>query len=184
MGWAGFFSGGKSFKRDELPGLDLVDRLAKLIDRHGVVQPGIVERIAEFLAQQAGQFAAKGHQRAARRAGVVGGHVEHVDRAVIGRLENAAPAFQPRDHRDRAALHAGRLVAHGHVEEIAQGQDPRAGGQRDGLGKIEMGQVRGLDLQHGDFQPRIAAQELGVEAAAVVQGDGDVIGVQARSSRR
>ena len=41
-----------------------------------------------------------------------------------------------------------------------------------------MGQVRGLDLQHGDFQPRIAAQELGVIAAAVVQGDGDAIGVQ------
>ena len=75
-----------------LPASISVDRLAQLVDGHGVVQPGVVQRVAEFLAQHAGQLAAAGHQGAAGRAGVVGGHVEHVDRAVIGRLEDAAAA--------------------------------------------------------------------------------------------
>ena len=70
--------------------------------------------------------AVAGDQRAAGGAGIVRGHVEHVDRAAIGRLEDAAPGLQPRDHRDRALLHAGRLVAHGHAENIAERQHARA----------------------------------------------------------
>ena len=97
---------------------------------------------------------------------------------MIGRLENAAPGLQPREHRDRAAAARWPARRPWPRRRVAQGQDPRAGGQRDGLGQIEIGQVRGLDLQHGDLQPRIGAQELGLEAPAVGQRDGDVIGVQ------
>ena len=43
---------------------------------------------------------------------------------------------------------------------------------------IEIRQIRGLDLQHGQFQPRIGAQQLGLELAAVVERDGDVVGVE------
>ena len=50
---------------DELAGADLLDRLAQLVDRHGVVQPGVVQRVAQLLAEHAGQLAAAGHQRPA-----------------------------------------------------------------------------------------------------------------------
>ena len=40
-----------------------------------------------------------------------------------------------------------------------------------------MGQLRGLDLEHGDVQAGIAAEELGVVVAAVVE-DGDAIGIE------
>ena len=106
MGWPGFFSTGLLRPGDELAGADLLDRFAQLVDRQGVVQPGVVQRIAELLAQHGHQLAAARDQRPAGRAGIVGHHVEHVDRAVIGGLENAAAGLQPRDHGNRPVLHA------------------------------------------------------------------------------
>ena len=55
---------------------------------------------------------------------------------------------------------------------------PRAAVERGRLGQVEVGQVRGLDLQHGHFQARIAAEELGLVPPPVVQGDGDAIGIE------
>ena len=46
------------------------------------------------------------------------------------------------------------------------------------LAQIETGQAGGVDLQHGHLQPRIGAQQLGLELPAVGQHGRDVVGVE------
>ena len=84
------------------------------------------------------QLAVLIRQRPAGRAGIVGHRVEHVDRTVIGRFERAAAGIEPRLDRDDAVLHAGRLVAGGHAEQIAEGQHPAARFGRHAGGQIEI----------------------------------------------
>ncbi len=174
----GFFSASGSRWRDELARPNLFDRAAKLVDRDGVVQPGVVQRVAEFLAQHADQFAAARDQRAARGAGIVRGHVEHVDRAAIRSLEDASPGLQPRNHRDRPPLNAHRLIADGDAEEVAEGQHAGALLGLHRLLEIEIGKLAAADLQHGDFESRVGAHQFRLEAAAVGQHGGDVVGVE------
>ena len=54
----------------------------------------------------------------------------------------------------------------------------RAPASTSAASRVEIGQVGRLDLQHRHVQPRIAAQQLGLELPAVGQGNGDVVGVQ------
>ena len=44
--------------------------------------------------------------------------------------------------------------------------------------RSKCGKSVGVDLQHGHFQPRIGADQLGLELAAVVERDRDVVGVE------
>ena len=103
---------------------------------------------------------------------------------MVGRLEHAAAGVQPRDDRNRAVLHAGRLVAGRHAEEVAQRQHAGAAGDRHGVAELEVRQAGGLDLQHRHVQRGIGAQELGLELPPVGQRDRNVVGVQARGSGR
>ena len=104
--------------------------------------------------------------------------VEHVDRTVIGRFVDAAAGIEPGLGGHDAVLHAVRLVAGRHAEQIAEGPDSRAHVAAGGVRQIEMVEALGLDLQDGDFQPRIGPDQLGFELAAVGQHDGDVVGVE------
>ena len=94
-----------------LPARICLDRAAQFVDGNRVVEPDVVLRVAQLLAEHRQQLAVLIGQRPAGRAGIVGHGVEHVDRAVIGRFERAAAGVEPRLDRDRAVLHAGRLVA-------------------------------------------------------------------------
>ena len=66
----------------------------------------------------------------------------------------------------------------GHAEQVAEGQHAAAGFGRHAGRQVEVRQVRGVDLEHGQLQPRIGAQQLGLELAAVVERDRDVVGVE------
>ena len=114
----------------------------------------------------------------ARGAGVVRGHVEHVDRTAVRSLEDASPRLQPRNDRNRAPLNAHRLIADGDAEKVAEGQ--HAGALRDlhRLLEIEIRKLGRADFQHGDFEPRVGAHQLRLEAAAIGQHGSDVVGVE------
>ena len=83
---------------------------------------------------------------------------------MVGGLERSPPRGQFGPHRDRAVLHAGRLVAGSHAEEIAECQHAGAGLDLHRLVDAKGGQVLGVDLQHGHFQPRVGAQQAGLES--------------------
>ena len=59
--------------------------------------------------------------------------------------------------RDRAVLHAGRLFAGGHAEQIAESDHARSLGGGRRLRQIEVRQVGGIDLQQRQFKPRVDA---------------------------
>ena len=171
--------GGLLLRRgDELSRANRLHRSPQLVDRDGVVQPGVVQRVAQLLAEHRRQFAAPRQQRPARRAGIVAHQVEHVDGAVIRGLEDAAAGVQPRDDGNRPVLDADRLVARGHAEEVAQGQHAGALLDGDGAAEVEVRQPLGVDLQHGHVQPRVGAEQLRLEPPPVGERRGDVVGVQ------
>ncbi len=78
---------------------------------------------------------------AARRAGIVRFHVEHIDRAAIGRFIDALPGFELRQDRDDAVLHACRFVADRDVEQIAEGEHAFGGAAGRRFRQIEVRQI-------------------------------------------
>ncbi len=163
---------------DELSAQDLVDRNAELGDGDRVVEPGVVGGVAYLFAEHGQQFAAPRDQGAPGCTGIAGDDVQNVDGPIEGDLENAAARVQSGSRGDRAPLHARRLVAHRHSEQVAESQHARAGLRGGGLQKVEIGQIPGVDLQQGDFNPRIGAQKLGLEVLAVGEHRGHGIGVE------
>ena len=136
---------------------------------NGEIEPDVVLRVAQLLAEHAEQMALQIGERAARGAGVVRHRVEHVDRALIGRFVSAAASVERGDGRDRAVLHAGRLLAGRDAEQIAEGQHSRAlaGGSR--LGQIEVRQVLSVDFEQGQLEPRVGVNKLPLIFAPVVE---------------
>ena len=136
------------------------------MNRHGVVDPRLRERVAQLAADDAEQLALARGYDAAAGTGVVGDGVDHVDVPVVGDFVDATTAVQFRVRSDDAALHRHRLVAGGDLELIAECQHPVAGSSErpfGGLGDIEIGQVVYLfELEEGDVQLRLGDDHFGL----------------------
>src|SRR5262249_24253056 len=126
------------------------------LNRHGVIDPGVAQAVAQLLAEDAEQLAlARGQGPAAGPGGVADG-VEDVHLSRVGRVEDTAPAVQLRVAGDYAVLDGHRLLAGGDLKLVAERQDPVARLRQAGLdrlGNVEEGQI--LDLVDDFHQGRV-----------------------------
>ena len=118
-------------------------------------------------------------QRPAGGAGIVGDAIDDVDRAVIGRFVDAPAGIELGLGGHDAVLHAVGLVAGRHAEQIAEGPDAACPTSPAApCARSKWSRPCGFDLDDGDLQPRIGPDQLGFQLAAVVQHDGEIVGVE------
>ena len=75
-------------------------------------------------------------------------------------------------------LYARGFITLGHVEQIAQSQHSRTGVGLGRLRQIEPGQVSRGNLEHGDFEAGIGADQLGGQLPPVGEYGRDLIGIE------
>ncbi len=98
---------------------------------------------------------------------------------MIGSDKGAATRVEPGLGGDHSMLHAGRFIAHGHAEQIAESQHPTARIGRGAGREIEKWKrSMRVDLDHGELHRRVATHELAFELAAIVEGDAQVVGIE------